>query len=124
MNDREHQHQRNLFAWVAHAKAAIPELDLLLAIPNGGHRHIAVARKMKAEGVRAGVPDLLLPVPRGQYHGLFIELKAPKEPGQRPGRLSEAQYDWNRKLDAQGYWVETCYGWEEAKAEIEEYLNQ
>jgi hypothetical protein len=52
-----------------------PELRLLYAVPSGGDRHPIVAAKMRAEGVRAGVPDYCLPVARGGYHGLYIELK-------------------------------------------------
>ena len=44
-------------------------------MPNGGHRNKATAGKLKAEGVRAGVPDLMLLYPRHGYHGLVIELK-------------------------------------------------
>jgi hypothetical protein len=62
---------------------------MLFAIPNGGARHKAIAGKLRAEGVRAGVPDICLPVPRGEYHGLFIELKRPKG-----GHVSEEQEAW------------------------------
>lgn len=61
--------------------ALIPEykdLGKTFAIPNGGKRNVIVAQKMKAEGVRAGIPDLCLPVMRGGYGGMYIELKAGK----------------------------------------------
>ena len=54
-----------------------PELMLLHAIPNGGARHKATAGRMKAEGVLASMPDLNLPVARGPFIGLWIELKVP-----------------------------------------------
>ena len=88
------------------------------AIPNGGDRHPAVAAKLKAEGVKAGVPDLFLPIPRGAHHGLFVEMKR-----QRGGKLSDDQKDWIIKLQAQGYEVKVCAGFEAAKAAIEEYLS-
>ena len=44
----------------------------LFAIPNGGHRHKAVAVKLRAEGVCAGVPDLMVPEAHGGFNGLFI----------------------------------------------------
>ena len=48
---------------------------LLFAVPNGGHRDATEAKIMMVEGVTPGVSDLLLLVPRGQYHGLCIEMK-------------------------------------------------
>ena len=71
----------------------------------------------KAMGVKAGVPDLFLPVPRGGFHGLFIELKAPN--GVKFGN----QDKWLKALSSQGYSVHLCYGWEKASAVILEYLN-
>jgi hypothetical protein len=46
------------------------------AVPNGGYRNIYVARKLKAEGVKAGVADLCLPAARRGYHGLYLEMKS------------------------------------------------
>lgn len=70
--------QMYLFNWVAFARNTIPEVDMLFHVPNGGSRDRREAARLKAQGVRAGVPDLCLPVPSGAYHGLFIELKAGK----------------------------------------------
>lgn len=64
--------QINLFRWVAFQSATHPELERLYHIPNGGKRYATTAKRLKAEGVKAGVPDLCLPVPRGAYHGLQI----------------------------------------------------
>lgn len=89
----------------------------LVAIPNGGHRHIAVARKLKAEGVRAGFPDLFLPIPSGSNHGLFIEMKTQK------GKPTESQNDWLSFLDSQCYAVAVCHSFDDAKRVIEGYLN-
>ena len=71
----EHDEQAALFEWATWHTSQCPELGLLFAIPNGGHRHPVVAARLKAEGVRAGVPDICLPVARKGYHGLFVELK-------------------------------------------------
>jgi hypothetical protein len=56
----ERQHQVALIKWVRAIKDAYPVLKLLYAVPNGGDRNINVARKLKAEGVLAGVADLCL----------------------------------------------------------------
>lgn len=97
----------------------------MFAIPNGGHRHKATAGRLKAEGVRAGVPDLCLPVPRNGYGALYIELKAPREPGstKRAGKLSPAQSEFGRQLIAAGNAWSVCFGWEEARQHIEGYLG-
>ena len=72
----ESQEQILLFEWCSLFRNKYLELDLLYHVPNGGHRHVAVATKLKREGVKSGVPDLFLPVARDGYHGLFIEMKA------------------------------------------------
>jgi hypothetical protein len=105
-----------LFRWADIARVRYPELALLHAIPNGGHRHIQVARKLKAEGVKHGVPDICLPVPRDDWHGLYIELKTVT------GSVSKVQRDWLKSLQDQGYRVAICRGWEPARLFIEEYL--
>ncbi|MET0084855.1 MAG: VRR-NUC domain-containing protein, partial [Sedimenticola sp.] len=113
----EHQEQAALFRWAEFARARHPELELMFAIPNGGHRHKAVAARMKVEGVKRGVPDICVPVPRDGYHGLYIELKTAR------GTASKEQKLWLRQLQTQGYRVAVCRGWEAARGLIENYLN-
>lgn len=114
----EAQEQMTLFSWAAMQSGKYPELNLLYHVPNGGSRHKAEAGRLRAEGVKAGVPDLCLPVARGQYHGLYIELKR-----QRVGRTSDHQSEWLDALSAQGYKAALCYGWEQAAGTIIEYLT-
>ena len=95
----------------------MPELRLLHAIPNGGHRNKITAAKLKAEGVKPGVPDICLPVARGEYHGLYIELKT------RKGKLSPRQQTWLADLNNEGFKSLICRGWVAARQEIEHYLN-
>ncbi len=118
MKDEEHLEQRALFEWAAHMAKTNPAYGLLLAIPNGGHRHISVATKLKREGVRSGVPDIFLACPRKAMGGLWIELKKPKG-----GRVSPEQKDWISRLVWAGYQAEVCHGWEAAKQVIEKYLS-
>ena len=89
----------------------------MFAIPNGGQRNIIVATRLKAEGVKSGVPDIFLPVARGGAHGLFIELKTEK------GKPSVNQREWVGDLGLNGYAAVFCYGWEHAKDTILEYLK-
>ena len=90
----------------------------LFAVPNGGIRHIQEAVRLKAEGVQRGVPDLVLPIPRGKHCGAYLELKANK------GRLSEEQKDWLRFLEAQGYAVEVAWTTKDAFQFLQDYLSQ
>lgn len=120
MKTLEHSEQVALITWwgLAHNLFGISE-QLLFAIPNGGERNIVVAARLKAEGVRAGIPDLFLAVPRGGHSGLFIEMKKSKG-----GRVSPAQKTAMEILSKSGYSVTVCHGFPEAKAAIEDYLRQ
>lgn len=119
MRQEEHQEQTILMKWwaFAHNGFGLPE-ECLFAIPNGGHRYISVAKALKQEGVRSGVPDLFLSVPNGDKHGLFIEMK--KKSG---GRVSDNQKTFISKLISLGYEACVCHGWESAKICIENYLK-
>lgn len=91
---------------------------LLIAIPNGGQRDVRVARKLKAEGVVAGVPDLFLAVARGQSHGLWIEMK-----NGSAGRVSDAQQQQLLLLSDMGYEVAVCRTFEEFREKVQGYLH-
>ena len=114
----EHQLQSLIVAECDRRSVLRAEYGLIFAIPNGGQRHPAVAAKLKAEGVRAGVPDLMLPVARQGYCGLFIELKC------NDNKPSEAQLDWIRNLRAEGYKCEVVWdSVDEVIGLIESYLE-
>ena len=93
-------------------------LALLHAIPNGGKRSKSEAARMKAAGVKPGVPDMFLPVAREGCHGLYIELK--RRDG---GRVSTEQTAWMEALARQGYKTALCHGWDAAREEIQRYLG-
>jgi hypothetical protein len=111
----EEKEQMALIEW----SEMIPDIrGLLCHIPNGGFRLKTEASRLKKMGVRAGFPDLFLPVARGKYHGLFMELKI------KPNIPSLNQKQWLAKLEFQGYRCAVCYGWEESKILIEDYLKE
>ena len=112
----EHQEQAALFAWAKLAAARLPELRLLFAVPNGGARDAVTGARLKAEGVKPGIPDVCLPVARGGWIGLWIEMKTSKR------TLKPHQRAIGEALAAQGHRVAVCWGWESARAEILEYL--
>jgi hypothetical protein len=114
----EHAHQVALVSWwaIAHKAFGLPEFALL-AIPNGGHRHVAVAAKLKAEGVRRGIVDLCMPVARGGFHGLWIELKHGRN------KPTPEQAEFIKWQEREGYKCAVHYDWMDARQEIENYLK-
>jgi VRR-NUC domain-containing protein len=115
----EAAHQTALFCWAAlpETLARFPEVKWLFHIPNGGLRDKITAGNMKAQGVKAGVPDIFLPVPKGRFAGLWIELKV------KDNTPSEKQSEWHKALTGFGFAVSVCYSWEEATRHITYYLE-
>lgn len=87
-------------------------------IPNGGSRNAIEAANLKRQGVRAGVPDLCIPVARKGFHGLYIEMKT------RTGRVSENQKRWLELLNTEGYRAEVAKGYEAAVRIFEDYIKE
>jgi hypothetical protein len=101
-------------------------LQMLFAYPIEGKRAITTARRLKAKGAKAGIPDIFFdyPVAGSQwpnspsYHGLRIELK------RRVGGVTTSeQMGWIEKYQKLGYRAEVCHGWVEAAQLICEYLG-
>lgn len=113
----EHEEQMIVIQWAKMMEQFCPELALLHAIPSGGHRHKRVGAYMKEEGVKRGVPDLCLPVPRQGYHGMYIETKF----GDNKPTLE--QREWLVALVEQGYRVDLDYGADMAINALCSYLN-
>lgn len=114
----EAKEQESLFHWATLQSSKKPELQLLYHIPNGGSRNILESANLKRQGVKAGVPDICLPVARGKYHGLYIELKANKN------KPSKKQEYWLGQLTEQGYCAITCWGFLQAMEAIVQYLRE
>lgn len=86
-------------------------------IPNEGKRSIVNGARLKRSGLRKGFPDLTIPVPKGTYHGLYIEMKSAK------GRATPEQKEWITLLRNNGYVAEVCHGWREAVEIIDKYMG-
>ena len=114
--DDESGHQEALFSWAAYRTEIMPELQYMYHVPNGGKRDKATAAVLKRQGVKAGVPDIMLPAARAGYHGLYIELKAGEN------TTTKKQKEWLEYLRQQGYYTAVCYGWQPAAQLIEQYL--
>lgn len=131
--------QTNLFRFYNHIQGQVPEVQWAFHVPNGGHRHISVAAQLKAQGVKPGVPDILIPVPSVvlmdsktaalyvqankitaplSYLGLAIELKVGKN------KQSEEQKRWQARFQQSGWRAVVCYGWEAAAQETLSYFGK
>lgn len=152
----EHGEQRALFGWLAVAQKvgfaeawkwaddgkvpafdpangeAEPLLRWVFAVPNGGLRDKITAAKLKHEGVKSGVPDIMVPITCQAYAGLFIEMKrsAQFEEGirkaqrikRRAGETSDEQDTWISYLRSSHYAVSVCFDWRSAAKDIQSYV--
>jgi len=130
MKNEEHYEQVAVIHWALYHENKYPELKLLYAVPNGGRRSIGVAKKLKAEGVKRGVPDLCLPVARAGCHGLYIEMKTKKEAADKKLGIkgsypstSKEQKEYLQLLREQGYATWVAYGADDAIVVLENYLK-
>lgn len=121
----EHADQAALFSWAAMQSKRFPEFErLLFAVPNGGQRKKATAGMLRAEGVKAGTPDVFLTVSRpaallagGLYSGLVIEHK---KQGNYP---TPEQKAFLEAAAAQGYYVAVSWAWEASRDLITAYME-
>lgn len=109
--------QEDIISWCYYHETQYPELKWIYHCPNGGKRNAQEAAKFKRQGVKAGVPDLHLPVAKGRYIGLYIELKY------EGGKLQKTQREWLEAMQAAGHYTCTCYGYETAVKIIEQYVT-
>lgn len=110
----EHSLQVSCVNWF---RLQYPKL-LIFAIPNGGYRARTTAAIMKAEGQTAGIPDLCIPVPRGGWAALYVEMKNGKA-----GRLSPSQKSMHQHLEELGNKVVVCRSCSEFVREVQNYLK-
>lgn len=111
----EHEEQVSFFSEVHLNTQRYPHWEFIFAIPNGGHRHVVVAAKLKAEGVKRGVPDICIPFPRGRYHGMYIEMK------KKGNTTSPKQKEYLVFLESVGYVTVVCYSATEAMKMLKWY---
>lgn len=121
----EYEMQRHIFRWADALFVNYPELQLLNGSANGAWFPITLGRMkwriinmLKATGcLKKGFPDINLPVARGDYHGLYIELK------KKDNKPTDDQQRWISRLRDQGYCVAVCHGAEIAKMLILKYIE-
>ena len=113
---REHVEQ---VALMRRIKLELPVIyEYTTAIPHGGKRSITTAVDLKAEGVRAGYPDILVDLPRGPYHGLRLELK--RRDGV-PSQVKREQREWGERLNQQGFLAVVGWGADHAFDQVRAY---
>lgn len=119
----ESAHQKALFAQVAIYCVENPGQAHLFrwlhAIPNGGTRSLATGARMKAEGTKAGVLDIFLPLARSGYHGLYIEMKKPG----KINNLSSVQKEFIEYCTEHNYCVIVSDDWQHAWKSLLAYLE-
>lgn len=113
----EANEQRRLMEIAGYYAHRYPELSLLYHVPNEGKRSKITGSILKSQGLKAGIPDLCLPVARGVYHGLYVELKYGKN------KLSDNQKQWLTLLGGQGYFAVACRGGDQAFQTLLNYLS-
>lgn len=122
----EHEEQVVVIDWLFLHLRDYPELDLVFAVPNGARlssgkdRRLAAIRAniLKAEGMRPGAPDLVIPSPRGGYFGLFLEMKS------MTGTTSENQEQFIEQARRYGYACYVARGAGDAIDYLESYLSK
>lgn len=113
----EHDEQVAVFQWAEYQWKIMPELALMYAVPNGGKRTKFQGAWLKAEGLKSGVPDVVLPIARGKFIGLYIEMKYGKN------KADVNQIAWHNALRLEHHRVEICYSSIEAINVIKDYLK-
>lgn len=113
----EHQECLAYWQWAM----TVPLLQqYLIKNVNEGKRTWYAAKKLKAIGLRAGLPDYQLPYANQKFHGLWIEMK--RRGGQ--GKTKDhAQLDWIKKLLKAGHYATFCYGADHAIKVTQDYIN-
>ncbi len=101
----EHAEQVALCQWLR-----LRRIDYF-AIPNAARRNPRTAAMLKAEGMRAGVPDLVLipPAPVDGWKHVAIELKR-----QKGGRLADTQREMHAIMSAHGWIIIVALGFAHA----------
>jgi hypothetical protein len=103
-------------AFIQYVELMHPTL-LYTISPAGFIMSAGMGMKMVRMGYRKGTPDITFYEPRGSYHGLLIEFKAPG------GTVSDAQKDFIQQADDRGYKTAICFSTAQGIAILDEYLR-
>ncbi len=115
--DREGKEQAAYFEWLQ--KQHLNVWAHAFHPANGGKRTAREAGLFKTQGVKAGVQDIFIDIPRGAYHGLRIELKATPP---HNAAVTDSQRAWQIRHTEQGYYATICKGLDAAISTTTAYL--
>ena len=110
----KHQESTLQPACVRWCRYQYPHL-VISAVPNGGSRNVREAQRLKAEGVLAGVADLVVLLTQGK--SLYIEMKV------KGNHQTQNQKDFQKKVIALGHTYAVCYTFEEFQKVVENYIS-
>ena len=88
-------------------------------MPNARQASFGAREFYRREGLKKGVPDIVVAWKVEPYAGLYLEMKCRKA----HSKVSEDQEDWLARLKLGGYAVEVQSCYEDAWCLIEEYLH-
>lgn len=94
------------------------DYSMIYHIPNEGNRKQKTGSNLVKAGLKKGVPDICVAVPKMGMHGLYIELKKDKQ-----SKVSKEQIEWIKRLNQQKYIATVCYGADEAINLIIAYMS-
>lgn len=114
----EYDDQCRIFLTAEQYESIYPELKFIHCSLSGIRLPVGLAVKAKKGGNKKGIPDIFLPLRRGGYAGLYIELK--RVTG---GKISKEQGEWREFLIEQGYQHYFCYGFKDAWDKLFKYLE-
>lgn len=117
----EAAHQSAFMCWCN--QQSDTRLKRAFHVPNGGTRNKAEASRLKSQGVKAGVPDVFIPIPCGQYHGLWIEFKKPGLENRKNGGLRDDQVEYRDYLLSQNFGYFVAYSYLQAIDVVVQYLS-
>lgn len=113
----EYDHQCALFDWADMNLGRYPDLVYMFSTLNGVRLPIGLAKKVKRAGMKKGVPDVWLPVPRGQFLGMVFEMKV------RGNSLTIEQAGFLNRMAAAGWATGCFYDWQDAAGAVVLYLE-
>lgn len=111
--------QSAYFKWVRFKANGDCRFEHIIHVPNGAHlaRGAITFRRLQSQGFATGFPDIAILVPRGDCHGVFIELK------RKGGKPSSNQTEWIKRLNAVGYLAFVIDSLDELIEFTEDYLQ-
>lgn len=121
----ESEVQKALFEFMATARIETGTIgEYAFAVPNGtmfagtAQQRSKYSNALKSQGLRPGVSDVVIALPRGQYHGAYIELKREKK-----SKVGDDQKIWLARVEAVGYYAALACGLDEAISHVRTYIN-